>query len=412
MKRCRKATMRRIITIGFSLSLLSCSSLKVADDDLSTTINAQRITQESLVIDTHLDTPSRLLNYPLDLSKRTTGGHFDYERASKGGLNLAFMALFVPQIYQSDRKAKDHAVQLLQMVEDWIQKSPDKFSLVRSASDAKQLLNNLKVGLAIGLENGAAIGSDLSNISYFSDRGVNYIGLTHSKHNQIGDSSGENTPQWHGLSPFGRLAVLEMQRKGVMIDISHVADSTFYQVLSLVSVPIIASHSSCRELTPEYPRNMTDDMLRALAKNGGVVQINFGASFLKTEYKEFEDKLWDNYDKYLNENSVADFSSESAAFLDHWQSVMKLGSAKDLVDHIDHAVKVAGIDHVGLGSDFDGVILTTTDVPDVTGYPVVVAELLRRGYSESDIRKILSKNIMRVWREVEAYSSQRMLQSG
>ena len=133
---------------------------------------------------------------------------------------------------------------------------------------------------------------------------------------------------------------------------------------------------------------------------------------MKTEYKEFEDKLWDNYDKYLNENSVADFSSESAAFLDHWQSVMKLGSAKDLVDHIDHAVKVAGIDHVGLGSDFDGVILTTTDVPDVTGYPVVVAELLRRGYSESDIRKILSKNIMRVWREVEAYSSQRMLQSG
>ena len=244
------------------------------------------------------------------------------------------------------------------------------------------------------------------NISYFANRGVKYITLTHSKHNQMGDSSGENKPKWNGLSPFGQLAVIEMQKKGVMIDVSHVADSTYYQVLDLVNVPVIASHSSCRKLTSDYERNMTDDMLRALAKNGGVIQINFGAAFLKPEYKDLNDKLWITYEKYLEKHNIADFSGKAAAYLDHWQSVIKLGSVRDLVDHIDHAVKVAGIDHVGLGSDFDGVIPTPTDVPDVSGYPKVVAELLKRGYSETDIQKILSGNILRVWKEVELYSNE------
>jgi membrane dipeptidase len=386
-------------------TLMSCSSLEPTKDVLIA-IESQRIAQKSLIIDTHIDTPSRLMNYPLDISKRTTGGHFDFERASEGGLNLAFMSLFVPQIYENDQEAKNHAVQLLQMIEGWVQEHPNKFSLVRSVSDTKQLLMSPKVGLAIGLENGAAIGSDLSNISYFANRGVKYITLTHSKHNQMGDSSGENKPKWNGLSPFGQLAVIEMQKKGVMIDVSHVADSTYYQVLDLIDVPVIASHSSCRKLTPDYKRNMTDEMLRALAKNGGVIQINFGAAFLKPEYKDLNDKLWITYEKYLENHNIADFSGKAAAYLDHWQSVIKLGSVRDLVDHIDHAIKVAGIDHVGLGSDFDGVIPTPTDVPDVSGYPKVVAELLKRGYSETDIQKILSGNILRVWKEVELYSNE------
>jgi len=290
------------------------------------------------------------------------------------------------------------------MVEDWVQKSPEKFSLVHSASETTQLINNAKVGLAIGLENGSAIGTDLSNIAYFAKRGVNYITLTHSKHNQIADSSGEDKPRWNGLSPFGRRTVLEMQKQGVMIDVSHVADSTFFQVLDLVNVPVIASHSSCRKLTPEFKRNMTDDMLNALAKNGGVIQINFGASFLRPKYKAFNDQVWDNYGAYLRKNDSKDFTSKGAAYLDHWQSIIKLGSVKDVVDHIDHAVKVAGINHVGIGSDFDGVVLTPTDVPDVSAYPAVIAELLRRGYSEVDIEKILSGNVMRVWRAAESYA--------
>jgi membrane dipeptidase len=151
---------------------------------------------------------------------------------------------------------------------------------------------------------------------------------------------------------------------------------------------------------------MTDEMLRSLAKNGGVIQINFGAAFLKPEYKDLNDKLWITYEKYLENHNIADFSGKAAAYLDHWQSVIKLGSVRDLVDHIDHAIKVAGIDHVGLGSDFDGVIPTPTDVPDVSGYPKVVAELLKRGYSETDIQKILSGNILRVWKEVELYSNE------
>jgi len=362
---------------------------------------AHSIAKDALVVDTHIDTPSSLVNNSRDLSVRQSAGHFDFPRAVEGGLKLAFMVAFVPQ---EETDAKGLAEQQLRTVEYLVRAAPDKFVLIRSAADASKLPGDSRVGLAIGVENGAAIGSSLGNLAGFAEAGVCYITLTHTDHNQIGDSSGEDDPKWNGLSPFGRQVVLEMQKLGLMIDISHVSDSTFYQVLDLVDVPVIASHSGCRALTPGHIRNMSDDMLRAISSNGGVVQIAFGSWFLKNEYKALEDVYWTKYEKYLSDQNVQDFSPTAQAYLNGAQLTSRMGTSSDIADHIDHAVRIAGVEHVGLGSDFDGVIATPADVPDVSGYPAVIAELLRRGYSEGDIRKILGENLLRVWRTVEDYA--------
>jgi membrane dipeptidase len=235
--------------------------------------------------------------------------------------------------------------------------------------------------------------------------------LTSTEHNQIGDSSGEDKLKWNGLSPFGRSVVLEMQKLGLMIDVSHMSDSTFFQVLNLVDVPVIASHSGCRALTPGDMRNMSDDMLRRIASNGGVVQIPFGSCFLKNEYKALEDVHWAQYEYYLSDQNVQDFCPLAQAYLSGAQMTSRMGTISDIADHIEHAVRIAGIEHVGLGSDFDGVISTPVDASDVSGYPAVIVELLRREYLEADIRKILGENLMRVWRNVENYAREHTQQN-
>jgi membrane dipeptidase len=387
-------------------SILDCRS-RTGPAEASLQARARNIAQRQLLIDTHIDAPSALLNYPRDLSERQLVGHFDYSRAVEGGLKLAFMVAFVPQEETDPRGLAERQVR---MVEDWVRAAPEEFVLVRSANEASKLPSGSRVGLALGLENGAAIGSDIGSLTGLAELGVRYITLTHTEHNQIGDSSGETDSRWGGLSPFGRLVVLEMQRLGLMIDVSHVSDSTFYQVLDLVDVPVIASHSGCRCLTPGHMRNMSDDMLRAIAANRGVVQVAFGSYFLKNEYRELEDAYWTEYEKYLSDQNVKDFSPPAQAYLSGVQMTSRVGTVVDVADHIDHAVRIAGIDHVGFGSDFDGVIATPTDVPDVSAYPAVIAELLRRGYSETDIKKILGENFLRVWLTVENYALNRTQQ--
>ncbi len=369
--------------------------------DSTLAARARSMAREYLLVDTHLDTPSGLLNYPRDLSGHRSVGHFDYPRAVAGGLNLAFMVAFVPQ---GEADPKGFAEPQLEMVEEWVREAPGKFVLIHSADDASELVGGSRVGLALGLENGAAIGSNLENLEALAKRGVRYITLTHINHNHVGDSSGEPSPKWNGLSPFGRQVVLEMQRLGLMIDVSHVSDSTFYQVLDLVDVPVMASHSGCRGLTPGHMGNMSDEMLRALAANGGVLQVGFGSYFLNNEYKVIEDAYWMEYEEYLVDENIKDFSTTAQAYLSGAQMTSRMGTAADIVDHIDHAVRTAGIDHVGFGSDFDGVIATPTDVRDVSAYPAVIEELLRRGYAEADIRKIMGENLLRVWRAVEDYA--------
>jgi membrane dipeptidase len=256
----------------------------------------------------------------------------------------------------------------------------------------------------MGMENGAPIGDDLANLVYFRDRGISYITLTHGKSNQISDSSYDEDRVWQGLSPFGRQVVEEMNRLGIMIDVSHVTDEAFDQVLDLTRAPVIASHSSCRSFTGDWERNMSDAMIRRLGENGGVIQINFGSGFLTQEAWESSQAMWDAVGEYREEHNLAEGDEAVEAFAESYrrENPQVLADVTDVVDHIDHAVELAGVDHVGIGSDFDGVGPSTpTGLKDVSYYPNLVRHLLERGYSDDDIRKILGENTLRVWAEVE-----------
>ncbi|MDL1877538.1 membrane dipeptidase, partial [Cytophagia bacterium CHB2] len=238
------------------------------------------------------------------------------------------------------------------------------------------------------------------NLKHFYDRGIRYITLTHGKSNHICDSSYDPNHQWNGLSPFGKEVVAEMNRLGIMVDISHVSDSAFYQVIRLTKAPVIASHSSCRSFTPGWERNMSDDMIKTLAKNGGVIQIAFGSSFVNGAYQKTEEGLW----KALVEQKINPNSEEGKAFVEKYREEHNLTYAdiSDVVANIDHVVKLVGIDHVGFGSDFDGVgDSLPTGLKSVADFPNLIYELLKKGYSDKDIEKICSGNLLRVWSEVE-----------
>ena len=260
-----------------------------------------------------------------------------------------------------------------------------------------------------GMENGAPIEDDLANVAYFHDKGVRYITLTHSKMNQICDSSYDPHKGWNGLSPFGREVVAEMNRTGIMVDISHVSDSTFYQVLRLSKVPVICSHSSLRHFTPGWERNVSDDMLKHLAENGGVIQINFGSAFLSQKANEYDLARREHRTKFMKDNNITDnddprVQAEMETFRDG--SPYPYASADDVADHIDRVAELVGIDHVGIGSDFDGVgDSLPTDLKSVADYPTLVYKLLKRGYSDADIKKVLGENVLRVWQKVTDYAN-------
>ena len=245
---------------------------------------AQRLAQEMLIVDGHVDVPYRLEAAMEDISQRTEKGDFDFVRAREGGLDAPFMSIYIPAEYQETGGAKDFADSLIDMVKKFETDHPDKFDVVSSIDEVLAAKAAGKVALPLGIENGAAVEDDLANLEHFFNRGVRYITLTHSKNNQICDSSYEepDNRKWNGLSPFGKEVVAEMNRLGIMIDISHVSDDAFYQVMELSQAPAIASHSSCRHFTPDFERNMDDDMIRKLAENGGVIQINFGLRFPDT----------------------------------------------------------------------------------------------------------------------------------
>jgi membrane dipeptidase len=239
-------------------------------------------------------------------------------------------------------------------------------------------------------------------VKYFFDRGIRYMTLTHGKDNQICDSSYDTTATWSGLSPFGEKVVAEMNRVGVMVDISHVSDSTFYDVIKTSKAPVIASHSSCRYFTPGFQRNMSDDMIKALGKNGGVIQINFGANFLDSVARK-NDALRDSLEKILEEKKLTSKDPEAQPFIEQFGKQHKelFSDVERVADHIDHVVKLAGIDHVGIGSDYDGVgDSLPLGLKDVSTYPNLIAVLLKRGYSAEDIEKICYKNVFRVWNKV------------
>lgn len=376
------------------------------DDKLKA--RANELAQKFIITDGHIDLPWRLhKNGYEDISVRTPGGDFDYVRAKQGGLDAPFMSIYVPATYQVTGGAKEMALELMNSVKRITTDHPDKFEMAYSISDVERIFNEGKIALPMGMENGAPIEGDLDNIQFFFDEGIRYITLTHSEDNDICDSSynlGERTHK--GLSNFGKEVVLEMNRVGIMVDISHVSDDAFYQIMDVTQVPAIASHSSARHFTPGFERNMSDDMIKRLAENGGVIQINFGSSFVTQESQDKRKKNSEDVSAFAKENNlesddprVKEFAKKVAidnpVFCD----------VTDVADHFDHVVKLVGIDHVAFGSDYDGVGDTLPyGLKDASTFPNLIYHLLKRGYSEEDIEKICYKNIWRVWKATEEFA--------
>lgn len=389
----------RLLLILMILSIGGCTSL----DDIQRQ-KARRLAKEIIILDAHMDVPYRLNRRMEDVSGSTPSGNFDYPRARAGGLDAAFMAIFVPPGYSGAEGPRQFADAMIDMVEGIAKKSPEKFSMARSIDDIRNNFEHGIISFLLGIENGSAIEDDITNIGHFYDRGVRYITLTHVKDNVICDSSFDTTRTWKGLSSFGREVVLEMNRLGCMIDVSHVSDDAFYQIIELSRAPVIASHSCCRSFTPGLERNLSDDMIRKLAENGGMVHVNFSSMFLLDKCRQQMQAERDAVTAYCDANNLEWDDDACRAYQRHYRSSHPLtyGSIADFVDHIDHIVSVAGIDYVGFGSDFDGVDDVLPDgMKDVSCYPDILYELFKRGYNEEDVKKITSGNTLRVWRAVE-----------
>lgn len=376
---------------------------------------ADSIAQACIIVDGHVDLPYRLSikNFRLErqylgIPVSTTEGDFDYERAKKGGLDAPFMSIYIPSVeQQKPDKGKALADTLIHMVEGIAAAHPDKFALARTPDDIEANTALGKISLPMGMENGAPLGNDLGMVRYFYDRGIRYITLTHGKDNQISDSSYDSASTWNGLSPYGEQVVVEMNRVGIMVDVSHISDSAFYDVMRVTRAPVIASHSSCRYFTPGFQRNMSDEMINQLGKNGGVIQINFGASFLDSTARK-NDALRDSLEAILISNGLTSKDREAEPIITQFAKDHRelYSDVSRVADHIDHVVRLVGIDHVGIGSDYDGVgDSLPVGLKDVSTYPNLIAELLKRGYNFEEIEKICYKNVFRVWNKVIAFAA-------
>lgn len=378
--------------------------------DESLMAKAEALAKKNIIVDGHVDLPYRMEVKGFMIKKQVedvsveTEGNFDYPKAKKGGLDAPFMSIYVPSSYQEVGGAKYFADSLIDMVSQLPVEFPELFALANSPSDIQANFEKGLVSLPLGMENGAPIEDDLKNVEYFFERGIRYITLTHATDNQICDSSYDlSDDQWNGLSPFGEEVVNEMNRVGIMVDISHVSDSAFYDVMKVAKAPAIASHSSARHFTPGFERNMSDDMIKVLAENGGVIHINFGSSFLSKKIRDNRTAVKEHLINYKNENKLTLEDSAYVAYAEKYAKDNHLfEDIKTVADHIDRVVQLAGIDHVGFGSDYDGVgDSLPTGLKDVSTFPNLIKELLDRGYSEADIAKICYQNTFRVWNQVQ-----------
>ncbi len=372
---------------------------------------AVELSQRLIIVDGHVDLPYRLriMNFRFDreyigIPISSDGGDFDYDRAREGGLDAPFMSIYIPAHYQKYKDyGKSLADTLINMVTRIAEEYPGHYRVVKSPAEVRQCHKEGLVALPMGLENGSPIGKDLSNIKYFKDKGISYITLTHSKDNHISDSSYDTLRTWGGLSPFGEEVVKEMNRVGVMVDVSHISDQAFYKVMAISKVPVIASHSSVRALTPGFQRNMSDEMIKLLAKNGGVIMINFGSGFLDNKIRREAGFHREKLESLLSEKQLTWKDPQAQAIIRKYSKEHKaLWAELDLVvNHIMHVISLVGVEHVGFGSDFDGVGDSLPEnLKDVSDYPNLIYELMQRGLSEADIEKICSGNLFRVWEQV------------
>lgn len=366
------------------------------------------MTRAMFVLDSHCDTPSQILRLR-DIGTDNTRGQVDFPKMHRGMVDGAFFALYTPSSL-SHEEAMSAAIRLLSAVYDTLDANPDKAALALSPAQA---LRNKEKGLLsvfLGMENGAPVGKSLSLLRMFFRAGVRYMTLVHSADNDICDSCASVEKTWHGLSPFGREAVAEMNRLGMMIDVSHASDETFYDVIRYSASPVVATHSCCRALA-SHPRNMSDDMIRTLALHGGVIQINFYPVFLDDSFASIlKDSGLEEKGESVEKAFIA--SPGDNAKREAWYKIqdalmaLPRPSYKRIVDHIDHAVSVAGIDHVGIGSDFDGIDVTPSGLDDISGMPLIFEEMKARGYSPEDIAKVAGGNFLRVMEDVQRLKSE------
>ncbi|MEM8676755.1 MAG: dipeptidase [Cyanobacteria bacterium P01_G01_bin.67] len=401
------------LTVLTGLPLLGCSPQKSLAESVT------EIHDRLLTIDSHIDWPMRqFLNPEFDPSiKHEPGladsGQWDLVRMTEGGLDAVFMSIFTVQKERNTeayQQAKAHANKLIDLTEKLVVDNPEQIAIALTPEDAKRHEQQGKKSIFLGMENGYPLGKDLENVQHFYQRGIRYITLTHSKNNDLGDSSTDETQEWSGLSPFGAEVIQEMNRLGIMIDISHVHDDTFWDVIELTQAPIIASHSSASKLR-DVPRNMNDDLLRAIKNNGGVVQLCLLGDYIKeVEQSSEREAALEALSAQRTAWLQGELSpEESKALLAQYREInQKFPENKptlaDAINHLDHMVEVMGIDHVGIGSDFDGGG-GLVGINDVSEMPNITEELLTRGYSESEIRKLWGGNLMRVFKEVIAISS-------
>lgn len=361
---------------------------------------AHRIQASVLGVDSHNDTMQRVLIEGVDIGSRLTDGQVDIPRLQEGGIHVPFFALWVPMYYKGSEAVR-RTLDLRDAMQSVLDKYPDRIELATSARDIERIVGQRKIAAVLTIEGGHQIANDLAVLRMYRRMGILSMTLTHIRSNDWADSSmGE---QLHnGLTDFGKQVVREMNSIGMIVDISHVSDKTFYDVLAVTSKPVIASHSSCFALS-DVPRNMKDDMFRALARNGGVVGVNFGASFLnQKDAEELKQPISqaNTVAPTLSGAELDRFEAEQHAKAGNSHARVENATVEDAADCIDHIVKIAGIEHVGIGSDFDGIQSVPRGLEDVSKMPALTAALLKRGYTEQDIRKIMGENFVRVVRMV------------
>ena len=397
------------LRLSASLLLLATPFLAMGDALAAGATDPHQLARDAVIVDTHIDAPGELMDAWMDLGEAAPGREFDYPRAREGGLDVAFMSIYTSASQDKAGTARESAHRQIDAVEAMVGRHPDRFAVLTSPGDVERLRAGGHVLLALGMENAAPIGDDLAQLQVFHDRGVRYITLAHSASNRLSDSSYDRHHQWEGLSPFGRKVVAEMNRLGIMVDVSHLSDAAVQQAVEASRVPVIASHSGFRHFTPGFERNLSDELAKAIAAKGGVVQVTFGSAFVNPQMAadtvaEFQaDAALD--DRNAAARAAGKPEEDEAAFRAEWKRTHPPRATKieAVLEQIDYGVKLVGIDHIGLGSDFDGV---SGNLPDglrsVADYPNLVAGLQKRGYSDDEVRKILGGNLLRVWTAIEA----------
>ncbi|MBE9044093.1 dipeptidase [Pleurocapsales cyanobacterium LEGE 10410] len=412
--------MNDLSKISILLISMMVASLSGCRPQKSLSERTAQIHNRVLTVDTHIDWPiKQFLNPDFDPSVRHTpeqfdGGQWDLIRMQEGGLDAVFMSIFTPQkkrTKQGHAQAQEIALKQIELTKKMVADNSDTAAIALTPEDAYRLEKTGKRAIFMGMENGYPIARDLNNVKLFFDWGIRYITITHSKNNELGDSSTDQQPEWGGLSPFGFEVVQEMNRLGIMVDISHVHDETFWDIIKLTKAPVIASHSSARALQ-NVPRNLSDEMLQAIAKNGGVVQVCLLDDFIKEmeqtpereaalkQLKE-ESSAWSN--GKLNPEAVKKLQAKYQEINAKYPK--NRPNLTEAIDHVDHLVQVMGIEHVGIGSDFDGGG-GLVGIEDVSQMPNITTELLARGYTEDEIRQLWGGNLMRVFNEVILVATQ------